>query len=279
MREHEVPTHVQAEDKVLLWFTFPQIVAVVAVCALAYGAFHYLPFGPMAVRLGGWSADRHRGHRPDRGQDRRPGAAAGGRRPAEVQPGGQALRRVPEPTGAERATGAGGNQARPAAAAGQESGRRAGQSGEGGAAQGARPLPAPQLVRQAQTRGQPGSQGQPARRQRGQGKETLVQAPGRGRSAGRRGGCHSGHGAGRRPRRRGPGLAAGRDLLRAAGPGAGTPHLRGTAGGLRRHRRRHPAGGPRPGPEGAGLRRQDGEDPEDGREVQPSGPARPGATT
>ena len=52
MREHEVPTHVQAEDKVLLWFTFPQIVAVVAVCAVAYGAYHYLPFGPMAVRLG-----------------------------------------------------------------------------------------------------------------------------------------------------------------------------------------------------------------------------------
>ena len=51
MREHEVPTHVQAEDKVLLWFTFPQIVAVVAVCAVAYGAYHYLPFGPMPVRL------------------------------------------------------------------------------------------------------------------------------------------------------------------------------------------------------------------------------------
>ena len=45
MREHEVPTHVQAEDKVLLWFTFPQIVAVVAVCAVGYGAFHYLPSG------------------------------------------------------------------------------------------------------------------------------------------------------------------------------------------------------------------------------------------
>ena len=29
MREHEVPTHVQAEDKVLLGFTFPQIVAMV----------------------------------------------------------------------------------------------------------------------------------------------------------------------------------------------------------------------------------------------------------
>ena len=37
MREHEVPTHVQAEDKVLLGFTFPQIVALTAVCALSYG--------------------------------------------------------------------------------------------------------------------------------------------------------------------------------------------------------------------------------------------------
>ena len=36
MREHEVPTHVQAEDRVLLGFTFPQIVAMVAVCALSY---------------------------------------------------------------------------------------------------------------------------------------------------------------------------------------------------------------------------------------------------
>ena len=52
MREHEVPTHVQAEDKVLLWFTFPQIVAVVAVCAVAYGAYRYFPFGPSELRLG-----------------------------------------------------------------------------------------------------------------------------------------------------------------------------------------------------------------------------------
>ena len=52
MREHEVPTHVQAEDKVLLWFTFPQIVAVVAVCAVAYGAYRYFPFGPAEFRLG-----------------------------------------------------------------------------------------------------------------------------------------------------------------------------------------------------------------------------------
>ena len=55
MREHEVPTHVQAEDKVLLWFTFPQIVAVVAVCAVAYGAYRYFPFGP----LGGPAGHRH----------------------------------------------------------------------------------------------------------------------------------------------------------------------------------------------------------------------------
>ena len=52
MREHEVPTHVQAEDKVLLWFTFPQIVAVVAVCAVSYGAYRYFPVGPAEFRLG-----------------------------------------------------------------------------------------------------------------------------------------------------------------------------------------------------------------------------------
>ena len=54
MREHEVPTHVQAEDKVLLWFTFPQIVAVVAVCALAYGAYRYFPFA--YPRRSGWAS-------------------------------------------------------------------------------------------------------------------------------------------------------------------------------------------------------------------------------
>ena len=50
MREHEVPTHVQAEDRVLLWFTFPQIVALIAVCALSYGAYHYAP-GPSEGRM------------------------------------------------------------------------------------------------------------------------------------------------------------------------------------------------------------------------------------
>ncbi len=51
MREHEVPTHVQAEDRVLLWFTFPQIVALTAVAALAYGVYRYAPVGPEAVRV------------------------------------------------------------------------------------------------------------------------------------------------------------------------------------------------------------------------------------
>ena len=50
MREHEVPTHVQAEDRVLLWLTFPQIVAMTAVCALSYGAYHYVP-GPSEARI------------------------------------------------------------------------------------------------------------------------------------------------------------------------------------------------------------------------------------
>ena len=51
MREHEVPTHVQAEDRVLLGFTFPQVVAVVAVCAISYGAYRYAPIGPSEVRM------------------------------------------------------------------------------------------------------------------------------------------------------------------------------------------------------------------------------------
>ena len=51
MREHEVPTHVQAEDKVLLGFTFPQVVALTAVCALSYGAYSYAPVGPAEARM------------------------------------------------------------------------------------------------------------------------------------------------------------------------------------------------------------------------------------
>jgi len=52
MDAHEVPTHLQAEDRVLLWFTFPQIVALTAVAALAYGVYHSAPVGGEVVRIG-----------------------------------------------------------------------------------------------------------------------------------------------------------------------------------------------------------------------------------
>ena len=51
MREHEVPTHVQAEDRVLLGLTFPQVVAITAVCAISYGTYRYVPVGPSEVRM------------------------------------------------------------------------------------------------------------------------------------------------------------------------------------------------------------------------------------
>ena len=51
MHEHEVPTHVQAEDRVLLWFTFPQLIALAVVAALGYGVYHYAPFGSEVVRV------------------------------------------------------------------------------------------------------------------------------------------------------------------------------------------------------------------------------------
>ena len=50
MREHEVPTHVQAEDRVLFWLTFPQVVSLIAVAAVGYGVFNYAP-GPAFLRI------------------------------------------------------------------------------------------------------------------------------------------------------------------------------------------------------------------------------------
>ncbi len=52
MQAHEVPTHVQAEDKVLGWFTFQQVVGLIAVGALAYGSYRYAPIPWPEVRLG-----------------------------------------------------------------------------------------------------------------------------------------------------------------------------------------------------------------------------------
>jgi hypothetical protein len=49
MQEHQVPTHLQAEDKVLLGLTFPQIVACAAVMGLAYGLWQHVSFLPDGV--------------------------------------------------------------------------------------------------------------------------------------------------------------------------------------------------------------------------------------
>lgn len=46
MRDHEVPTHLGTEDKVLLGFTFPQIVAAASVVGLAYGVWSHATFLP-----------------------------------------------------------------------------------------------------------------------------------------------------------------------------------------------------------------------------------------
>ncbi len=46
MQAHDVPTHLQAEDRVLLGLTFPQIVAGMAVLGLAYGVWQRAVFLP-----------------------------------------------------------------------------------------------------------------------------------------------------------------------------------------------------------------------------------------
>ena len=125
MREHEVPTHVQAEDKVLLGFTFPQVVAMTAVCALSYGAYRYAPVGPSEVRMALAVLLGLAGLAAAVGEDRRSAAAPGGRRPFEVPAWGEALRRAAVRAGAERAARAGAageGRPRPPAADGEAGG-------------------------------------------------------------------------------------------------------------------------------------------------------------
>ena len=184
------------------------------------------PLRPVASPAGPGGPAGHRGHRPDRGEDRRPGAAAGGRRPLEVQPGGQALRRVPGPTGAERSP----------RSRWRRSPTRCGCWPR-------RPLPAwARRRRRRGARGVPpsgptaGSASAAVRRIRAvrRHRNRTTAAGDRGAASWRWRPCWTAgrgpaarHRPGRRPGRRGPGLAAGRNLLRAAGAGAGTPHLRG----------------------------------------------------
>ena len=111
-----------------------------------------------------------------RGEDRREAAAAGGRRPVEVQAGGAALRRVPGPDGAERAPRAGRERpgtAQPDGEARQARGSQDAGHGAPGPPQDAQEprqaertdaLPSPRLVRQAtrsKTRGRPSTFARP----------------------------------------------------------------------------------------------------------------------
>ena len=97
MREHEVPTHVQAEDKVLLGFTFPQIVALTAVCALSYGAYSYAPVGPAEARMAIAVVLGLAGVAAVVGKIGGRRLPLVGRRPAAVLAGGAALRRATGP--------------------------------------------------------------------------------------------------------------------------------------------------------------------------------------
>ena len=258
MREHEVPTHVQAEDKVLLWFTFPQIVAVVAVCAVSYGAYHYLPFGPMGARLavgvligivgiamivgkvGGrglplvaadllkfnLGARRYAGSPAQLALSEPPA-------PAEAKPDPLRLLAKKAAGGVGRAVKAARKKGRPPFRPHSWFGKRR-RPKDGGN----------QQFKPEETKHK-----KPWNRflaVAALGLLAVVLLPTTALAD---------------DPDEDPGLAAGRDLLRPAGPGAGTAHLPGAAGRLRRHRRRDPAGGPRPGPEGAGIRRQAGQDP------------------
>ena len=272
MREHEVPTHVQAEDKVLLWFTFPQIVAVVAVCAVAYGAYHYLPIGPMAVRLavgvligivgialtvgkiGGrglplvaadllkfnLGARRYAGS-PLEMTRNEPPAAAGG----QARPRCGCWRRRRRVAVLDKAV-----NAVPARRGALPSGPTV------GSASAATGTPAQTTPRP--TRPSTGSPGVPSWRWPLWGCWLWS--------------CCRSTALADDPDDEDPGLAAGRDLLRAAGPGAGKAHL---------HRAAWPSPAtPPPSPWRAahdldlkvqGLRRQEGKDSEDGRQHQPDG--------
>ena len=117
MREHEVPTHVQAEDRVLLWFTFPQIVAMTAVCALSYGAYRYAPIGPSELRIAIAVLLGLVGLVAVVGKIGGRSAAAGGRRPAELQAGRQAPQGAGVQPGEERAARAGSAGGRPGSGA------------------------------------------------------------------------------------------------------------------------------------------------------------------
>ena len=285
MREYEVPTHVQAEDKALLWFTFPQIVAVVAVCAVSYGAFHYLPFGPMGARLAVGVLIGIVAIAMTVGKVGGQGLPLVAADLLKFNLGARRYAGSPSPTGASASLPL---RPRPSPTrcgclAKKAAGGELDKAVKAASTQGASPLPAPQLVRQ----------GPPPQEQRQ--RQSTVPSPSQHESQ------HKKHwnrflaaaALGllvRVPAAQPASLADGPDdeypgwrldeiYFVPPEPVPGRRIFIERLSGHRRHRRRGPAGGPRPGPEGAGLRGPDGPDPEDGGQHQPRRWGRPRATT
>ena len=272
MREHEVPTHVQAEDKVLLWFTFPQIVAVVAVCAVAYGAYRYFPFAPSEVRLGiaillgilgiativgkvggrGLplvAADLLKFKLGARLYAGPPNQLTISEPPPQPEAKPDPLRLL-----AKKAAGKVGNAVKAARERGRRPfrphswfGKRRNRNGD----------PGPRNNQQESRSRKPWNRFLAVAGVGALAVLALVLLPNIAladdpEDEGNRGPAL---------RRR---LAAGRDLLRPAGPGAGAARLHRGDQRHRQPRQRHPAGGPRIAPAGEGLRRQERPDPAHG---------------
>ena len=51
MQEHEVPTHLQAKDRIFLGLTFQELVILMAVAGLCWGVWHFAPFASWQVRI------------------------------------------------------------------------------------------------------------------------------------------------------------------------------------------------------------------------------------
>ena len=210
MREHEVPTHVQAEDKVLLWFTFPQIVAVVAVCAVAYGIYRYLPFGPSEFRLGIAILFGITGIALTVGKVGGRGLPLVAADLLKFNLGARFYVGSPCQLARSEAPPAPEAKPDPLRLLAKKAASGIGKAVKAARRKGCRPLPAPQLVRQTQAQGRgerqrrqgrqaqpPGDPGQEA--PASSAGQALVQAPGRGRAAGVDRHRNSRNGPGRRP--------------------------------------------------------------------------------
>ena len=221
-----------------------------------------LPLRPRRPVRGAHGAGRRprTGRRGDGGgEDRRPAAAPGGRRPSEVPAGGAGLRRAGRPAGESRDPGSpapGEERPRPPEPDGETRRARAGKAAQEqeDPQEQRTPQRAYALVRQAQGEGrrEPPRPGPPVRDAGDEESEAphgldggRVRRPGGGGRDGPPGG------PGRRP-------LAGRDRLRGRGTRPRTEDIRRGAHRLRRPRRRHPSGRHGSGHPRPGLRRAGG---------------------